>query len=384
MRPSEALPSQQGRGTSRSGTTIIVGLSGGVDSAVAALRLVEAGYRVQGLFMKNWEDDDTATYCTAEQDLADARQVANELDIPLHQVNFAETYRRNVFEHCLREFKAGRTPNPDVLCNREVKFKVFLEHACRLGGDLVATGHYARLEEDTRAVRLRRASDLTKDQSYFLYMVDKKSFSKTVFPLGELRKTEVRRIAEDAGFSNFEKKDSTGICFIGERDFRAFLSRYLQGTPGPIVTTDGEEIGDHVGLPFYTLGQRQGLGIGGVPGRSGPWFVAEKDLAGNRLIVAEGPDHPALFSGGLIAEDLHWVAGHPPGDSFRAGVKTRYRQADQACTVTLDPGGVCRVEFDNPQRAITPGQSAVFYQGDVCLGGGIIRARLPLLSETIP
>ena len=367
--------------TRRSGERVVVGLSGGVDSAVAALRLVEAGYDVHALFMKNWEDDDDDTHCTAEQDLADARQVAQQLDIPLHQVNFAAQYKRDVFEHCLREFQAGRTPNPDVLCNREIKFKAFLEHALRLGAKYVATGHYARVEPTASGVCLLRAHDGNKDQSYFLYMVGETALAKTLFPLGDLTKPTVRRIAEDAGFDNFEKKDSTGICFIGERDFRAFLARYIKSRPGPIVTTDGETVGEHMGLSFYTLGQRQGLGIGGVPGRAGPWFVADKDLEGNNLIVAEGIDHPALLNDGLLANDLHWVAGGPPAGEFRAGAKTRYRQADQPCRVTMLDGDGCKVHFDDPQRAITPGQSVVLYQGDVCLGGGIIRERITVRHD---
>lgn len=360
---------------------VVVGLSGGVDSAVAALRLVESGFDVHALFMKNWEDDDSDTHCTAEADLADARQVADELAIPLHQVNFAAQYRREVFDHCLREFAAGRTPNPDVLCNREIKFKAFVQQARRLGADLVATGHYARLEDGPDGTRLLRAKDLNKDQSYFLHMVGKEAFSKTLFPLGMLDKPTVRRLAEDAGFDNFEKKDSTGICFIGEREFRTFLARYLKREPGPIVTLDGQVIGEHMGLSFYTLGQRQGLGIGGIPGHTGPWFVADKDLQGNRLVVVEGSDHPALLSAGLIADDLHWVAGKPPAAVFRAGAKTRYRQADQACSVRIAADGHCEVRFDHPQRAVTPGQSVVIYQEDVCLGGGVIRTPLAVTTE---
>ncbi|MCH8505939.1 MAG: tRNA 2-thiouridine(34) synthase MnmA [Ectothiorhodospiraceae bacterium] len=365
--------------TTREIKNVVVGISGGVDSSVAALRLLEQGYRVQGLFMRNWEDDDTETVCTAEQDLADAKQVCAELGIPLHQVNFAAEYRAQVVDHCLREFEAGRTPNPDVLCNREIKFKLFLDHALRLGADAVATGHYVRTGRDDQGrTTLLRGLDENKDQSYFLYMVGHDALSQSLFPLGELETPPVRRMAEDAGFDNFEKKDSTGICFIGERDFRAFLTRYLHRTPGPIITTDGQTIGEHQGLSFYTLGQRQGLGIGGVPGRSGPWFVADKRLQDNALIVAEGEDHPALFSGGLIADQLHWVAGEPPGNTFRCGAKTRYRQADPACTVELLNGNRCRLRFDRPQRAVTPGQSVVLYQQERCLGGGIIQERLPV------
>ncbi len=362
--------------TTNSGSKVIVGISGGVDSSVAALLLLEQGYQVEGLFMRNWEDDDTDTACTVEDDLADAKQVCAELGIPLHQVNFAAEYRQQVFEHCLREFEAGRTPNPDVLCNREIKFKAFLEHALRLGADAVATGHYARTGTDDQGrATLMRGLDRNKDQSYFLYMVPHQALARTLFPLGELQKPQVRRLAEDAGFDNFEKKDSTGICFIGERDFREFLARYIRREPGPIVTTDGQTIGEHQGLSFYTLGQRQGLGIGGVPGRSGPWFVAEKHLADNVLIVAEGADHPSLLSIGLVADQPHWVAGAPPANSFRCTAKTRYRQPDQGCQVRMDAVGNCDVRFDEPQRAVTPGQSIVFYQGDRCLGGAIIQER---------
>ncbi|MCC5857386.1 MAG: tRNA 2-thiouridine(34) synthase MnmA [Ectothiorhodospiraceae bacterium] len=358
---------------------IIVGISGGVDSSVAALLLLEQGYRVEGLFMRNWEDDNTETHCPAEQDLADAKQVCSELGIPLHQVSFAAEYRRQVFDHCLHEFEAGRTPNPDVLCNREIKFKAFLRHALRLGADAVATGHYARTGVDRQGrATLLRGVDRNKDQSYFLYMVPHQALARTLFPLGTLRKPEVRRIAEAAGFDNFEKKDSTGICFIGERDFREFLARYIRREPGPIVTMEGKRIGEHQGLSFYTLGQRQGLGIGGVPGHTGPWFVAAKRLQDNALVVAEGADHPSLLSAGLFADQPHWVAGEPPAAAFDCVAKTRYRQADQPCRVELDDEGNCRVRFREPQRAVTPGQSIVFYQGERCLGGAIIQQRSAL------
>ncbi len=368
--------------TVNSRSKVIVGISGGVDSSVAALLLLEQGYRVEGLFMRNWEDDDSETVCTAEEDLADAKQVCGALGIPLHQVNFAAEYRQQVFEHCLREFEAGRTPNPDVLCNREIKFKAFLDHALRLGADAVATGHYARTGQDEQGrATLLRGLDDNKDQSYFLYMVPHQALSRTLFPLGGLRKPEVRRLAEDAGFDNFEKKDSTGICFIGERDFREFLARYIRREPGPIVTMDGQSIGEHQGLSFYTLGQRQGLGIGGVPGRTGPWFVSEKRLADNTLVVAEGGDHPSLLSTGLLADQPHWVAGEAPANRFSCVAKTRYRQADQACDVRVDDAGNCHVHFHTPQRAVTPGQSIVFYQGERCLGGAIIQQRLTLATE---
>lgn len=360
-------------------TTVVVGLSGGVDSAVAALLLVEQGYDVQGLFMKNWEEDDTETVCTAEADLADARQVCTELGIPLHQANFSGEYRQQVFDHCLREFEAGRTPNPDVLCNREIKFRAFLEHALRLGADKVATGHYAQVVEGGGSVELHRGVDNGKDQTYFLYMVGQAALERTLFPIGHLHKPDVRRLAEDAGFDNFEKKDSTGICFIGERDFQAFLARYIRREPGRIVSVDGDDLGEHQGLSFYTLGQRQGLGIGGRPGATAPWYVADKNMADNRLIVAQGHDHPALLSTGLAADQLHWVAGRMPAAEFRCTARVRYRQADQPCTVQSTGAESIHVHFDRPQRAVTPGQSIVLYDGPRCLGGGIIQHRMPLV-----
>jgi len=391
--------------TNNASTTVVVGLSGGVDSAVAALLLVQQGYTVHGLFMKNWEDDDSDTACTAEQDLNDAKQVAAELGIPLHQVNFSGEYRKQVFDHCLREFAAGRTPNPDVLCNREIKFRAFLEHALRLGADRVATGHYARIQAGGQGVQLHRGLDAGKDQTYFLYMVGQAALARTLFPVGELQKSEVRRLAEDAGFDNFEKKDSTGICFIGERDFQEFLSRYIQRKPGRIVSVQGRDLGQHQGLSFYTLGQRQGLGIGGVAGHGGnaerssepgqggqggqggqdsqcgsgkPWYVVDKDLDGNRLIVAQGHDHPALLSTGLDAEQLHWNDPTAPPADGRYTAKVRYRQHDQACTLHWTGGDSLHLTFDDPQRAVTPGQSVVLYDGPRCLGGGIITRRRPL------
>ena len=357
-------------------TTVIVGLSGGVDSAVTALLLQQQGYRVEGLFMRNWEDDDSETHCTAEEDLADAAQVCRTLGIPLHQVNFSAEYRQQVFDHCLQEFEAGRTPNPDVLCNREIKFNAFLEHALRLGADLVATGHYARIEHGSGGAELHRGRDTGKDQSYFLHLVREQALAKTLFPLGELEKSEVRRLAEDAGFDNFEKKDSTGICFIGERDFAEFLSRYVAGEPGDIIEPDGTVVGRHRGLSFYTLGQRQGLGIGGRPGSSGPWYVVDKDMSGNRLIVAEGHDHPALFADGLVSDALSWINTPPQTAELRCQAQIRYRQAAQDCLVRSAADGSCVVHFDRPQRAVTPGQSLVLYQGSHCLGGGIIRQAL--------
>lgn len=360
---------------------VIVGLSGGVDSSVAALLLLEQGYRVEGMFMKNWEDDDDETTCTVEQDLADAKQVSAELGIPLHQVNFSREYKQQVFDDCLREFTAGRTPNPDILCNQHIKFKAFLDHALRLGADLVATGHYARALQGEDGWHLCKGRDRAKDQSYFLYTLGQAQLSRSLFPLGEMEKPAVRALAEDAGFANFDKKDSTGICFIGERDFSEFLARYLPRTKGDIETTDGEVIGQHHGLAFYTLGQRQGLGIGGLKGHQGAtWYVAGKDIARNALIVVPTHDHPLLLSGALDASRLNWTSGRPPADRFPCAVKTRYRQADQAGVAQLLPSGGIRIEFDQPQRAVTPGQSVVFYDGDHCLGGGIIDTSHPVAA----
>ena len=352
---------------------VIVGLSGGVDSAVAALRLKEAGWQVEGLFMKNWEEDDEEGYCAAAEDLADAQQVAETLGIPLHRVNFAAEYWDRVFEHFLAEYRAGRTPNPDVLCNREIKFRAFLDHALGLGAEYIATGHYARLSEDEPR-RLLQAADANKDQTYFLYMVPQQALRRTLFPLGDLTKPEVRRLAEAAGFANWRKKDSTGICFIGERRFRDFLARYLPARPGEMVTPEGEVIGTHQGLMYYTLGQRQGLGIGGVAGHpEAPWFVVAKELEKNRLVVAQGHDHPLLYRDTLEAEQLHWpAAGLPPATRFRCQARCRHRQPLQECEVEIRDD-ILTVHFDQPQRAVTPGQSVVLYDAGECLGGGIIR-----------
>jgi tRNA-uridine 2-sulfurtransferase len=352
---------------------VILGMSGGVDSSVAAHLLIEQGYRVEGLFMTNWEEDEDG-YCTAAADYQDARKVAEKLGIPLHKVNFAAQYRERVFKHFLDEYRAGRTPNPDVLCNREIKFGVFLDYAMRLGADFIATGHYARVEHAPH-VRLLKGLDSNKDQSYFLAAVSRAALAKTLFPIGDLPKSEVRRIAKSLALPVHDKKDSTGICFIGERPFEEFLSKYLPAQPGPIETSNGERIGNHRGLMYYTLGQRQGLGIGGTRNHpEAPWYVVDKDLSSNALIVGQGADHPVLFSTALTASTLHWMAGSPPSVSFRCTAKVRYRQADQACTVTVDVNGVARVAFDQPQRAVTPGQFVVFYAGDECLGSGIIDA----------
>jgi tRNA-uridine 2-sulfurtransferase len=359
-------------------TRIIVGLSGGVDSSVAALLLVEQGYDVHGIFMKNWEDGPNTGYCTAAEDLDDARSVCATLEIPLHEVNFSAEYRDRVFRLFLDEYQAGRTPNPDVLCNTEIKFKAFLDHARRLGADAIATGHYVRSTARNGQHALLKGRDPGKDQSYFLHGLTQMQLADARFPIGALHKTEVRERAAAAGFVTHDKKDSTGICFIGERRFREFLSHYLPTRPGPIRTLDGAVIGEHAGLMFHTIGQRQGLGIGGRPNSSGePWFVAGKDLARNALIVVQGGDHPALFQRRLRAASLHWISGEPPGAPFACQAKIRYRQPDQDCVVeALDDHGA-EVCFAEPQRAIAPGQSVVFYLDETCLGGGIIEAAHP-------
>lgn len=361
------------------GSRVVVGISGGVDSSVAALLLQQQGYEVHGVFMKNWEDSFEPGYC-GEEDLQDAQEVCDTLEIPLHRVNFVTEYRERVFRYFLEEYRQGRTPNPDVLCNKEIKFRAFLDHALRLGASQIATGHYARcLQHDGRA-HLLRGVDVNKDQSYFLHTLDQQQLSKAVFPLGELQKTEVRSIARQAQLPTHDKKDSTGICFIGERDFRAFLGQYLPAQPGTMETPEGEVVGEHQGLMFYTLGQRQGLGIGGRAGDGGePWYVAGKDLARNVLVVVQGGQHPALFHRGLFSHQLHWI-NPPPALPLRCTAKSRYRQVDQACTVHQHATGQWRVQFEQAQRAITPGQSVVFYQAEECLGGGIIDGFLDELA----
>ncbi|MEM1142616.1 MAG: tRNA 2-thiouridine(34) synthase MnmA [Pseudomonadota bacterium] len=355
---------------------VIVGMSGGVDSSVAALLLLEAGYQVEGLFMKNWEEDDGTEYCTAKEDYADAKSVASQLGIKLHAANFSAEYWDDVFEHFLCEYKAGRTPNPDILCNREIKFRAFLDYAKALGAAFIATGHYARIGMKDGRASLLKGTDDSKDQSYFLHAVSHTSLACAMFPLGSLEKTEVRRLAAGAGFRTHDKKDSTGICFIGERRFADFLKRYVPAHPGPIVTGDGEVIGKHQGLMYHTIGQRQGLGIGGLAARSDlPWYVAGKDLERNRLLVVQGNDHPALFSCTLCMEPPFWIEERAPELPLRCMAKVRYRQPEQPCTVVWN-GGSHRVQFDAPQRAVTPGQSVVFYNGDRCLGGGVIEAAL--------
>ncbi|MDE2260717.1 MAG: tRNA 2-thiouridine(34) synthase MnmA [Betaproteobacteria bacterium] len=347
---------------------VVVGLSGGVDSSVSALLLKEQGYEVIGLFMKNWEDD---VHCNAREDLVDAASVADLLDIEMEAVNFSAEYRERVFQNFLLEYQAGRTPNPDVLCNSKIKFKAFLEHALMLGADQIATGHYARIRTTNSRYELLRARDPGKDQSYFLYRLNQTQLSRTLFPVGELHKTEVRDLARRAGLPTAEKKDSTGICFIGERPFREFLQRYLPITPGPMKTPEGQVVGQHQGLMYYTIGQRQGLGIGG-PGDA--WFVVGKDMDSNILTVVQGHEHPALQNHWLSASQLSWIAGTAPITAGRYGAKNRYRQLDAACTLALEGPDSFTLHFDDPQWAITPGQSAVLYDGEVCLGGGIITA----------
>ena len=356
---------------------IIVGLSGGVDSAVAALLLHKQAHRVQGMFMKNWDEDDADGRCPAAEDLQDAQAVSSRLGIALHAVNFASEYWDRVFEHFLAEYRAGRTPNPDVLCNKEIKFRAFLDHALTLGAEHIATGHYARNTYHDGAWRLYKGVDPDKDQSYFLHLLDQQQLSRALFPLGALHKHEVRKLAAAAGFTNHAKKDSTGICFIGERKFRDFLQRYLPAQPGPIRTPEGRLIGQHEGLMYHTLGQRQGLGIGGIrDAGDAPWYVIGKDLAENALIVAQGRDHPRLYSHGLIARQLHWIVAPPTRPNTRCHAKIRYRQADQACTLLVQDDGSYQVLFATPQRAVAPGQSVVFYRDDECLGGGVIDAAL--------
>ena len=371
---------------------IVVGMSGGVDSAVAALLLKRAGYEVIGLFMKNWEDDDDDEYCSTRQDLIDCAAVADVIGVELEAVNFAAEYKERVFAEFLREYSAGRTPNPDVLCNAEIKFRAFLDHAMQLGATRIATGHYAGVRQRDGGYELLRAADSSKDQSYFLHRLNQAQLSRVLFPLADLQKTAVRQLAEQAGLPNFAKKDSTGICFIGERPFREFLNRYLPHTPGLMRTPEGRVLGEHVGLAFYTIGQRKGIGIGGTRALAAeqethssagqPWFVAGKDMARNELLVVQGHDHPLLSRSSLHAADLSWVAGQAPGLSCAGlssprvspyGAKTRYRQADAGCQIVHCDAQSLQLQFDTPQWAVTPGQSVVLYQGEVCLGGGIIQ-----------
>ena len=354
------------------GSPIVVGMSGGVDSAVAALLLQRQGFDVQGVFMQNWEDDDDGQ-CTARQDYRDAAAVCDSLKIPLHSVNFSAEYWDRVFAHFLSEYQAGRTPNPDILCNREIKFAAFLDYAESLGAAAIATGHYARLDRPNEQTRLLRGLDPNKDQTYFLHQLSQSQIARAIFPIGEWQKAHVRQMAADAGLHVHEKKDSTGICFIGERRFQDFLSRYLPANPGDISDLDGNHLGRHNGLMYYTLGQRRGLGIGGTSDRPElAWFVAAKDLVNNQLIVVQGHDHPALLRDHLHVEQLNWCSGTAVTEPLTCTAKIRYRQQDVACTLTPTGAGQAQVTFDQPQRAVTPGQSAVFYLGEQCLGGGVI------------
>jgi tRNA-specific 2-thiouridylase len=354
---------------------IIVGMSGGVDSSVAALLLKRQGHDVLGLFMKNWEDDDTEEHCTSRQDLIDAVAVAERIGIDIEAVNFSAEYKERVFAEFLSEYHAGRTPNPDVLCNAEIKFRAFLDHALALGADCMATGHYAQVREYDGLHQLLKAEDGTKDQSYFLYRLGQAQLAKTLFPLGGLYKREVREIARREGLPNHDKRDSTGICFIGERPFREFLNRYLPADPGDIYTLNGRLLGRHMGLMFYTLGQRQGLGIGGQrDGDGDAWYVADKDMKRNRLIVVQGREHRLLYSARLTATNVNWIAGAAPQCHWVYGAKTRYRQKDAPCTLVDCSSERCTVDFAEPQWAVTPGQSVVVYESRVCLGGGIIES----------
>lgn len=381
-----------------SGKRVIVGMSGGVDSSVAALLLKEAGYHVEGLFMKNWEEDDTSSQCSAEQDVKDAENVCNILKIPLHTINFSKSYWENVFIDFLKEYQAGRTPNPDILCNREIKFKLFLNYAKSLGADYIATGHYANsVYHHQTGYELHRARDANKDQSYFLYTLTQDALAKSLFPLHNISKTEVRDLAQKAGFLNHQKKDSVGICFIGEKKFSPFLKQYLKPSPGNIENENGRILGQHQGLMFYTIGQRQGLQIGGQSNTdNAPWYVAAKDIERNVLVVVQGENHPLLFKSKLVAEEIHWINPNLPAanasasnetkvsnenkiklfneaQSFECTAKIRYRQVDQACIVRITSDNAVEVVFPQAQRAVTPGQSIVFYQGERCLGGGIIQ-----------
>jgi len=359
---------------------VVLGMSGGVDSSVSALLLKEQGYEVIGVFMKNWDDTDEFGHCTAEEDAEDVRRVCAQIGIPYYTVNFEKQYYDKVFAYFLDEYRKGRTPNPDVMCNREIKFGEFLQKAMELGADYLAMGHYARVERRNGIYHLLRGVDAGKDQTYFLHALNQEQLSKAIFPIGHLTKSEVRKIAEEAGLVTAKKKDSTGVCFIGERNFKEFLSGYLPARPGEMRTFDGEVKGRHDGLMYYTLGQRQGLGIGGS-GTGEPWFVAGKDLERNILYVVQGDKHPSLYSTGLTATDVNWISGRLPAGEFRCTAKFRYRQPDQGVMVTFQEGGRCTVKFDEPQKAVTPGQSVVFYDGEECLGGAVIDKTVPMVQH---
>jgi tRNA-specific 2-thiouridylase len=354
---------------------VIVGLSGGVDSSVSALLLQEQGYEIEGLFMKNWDERSPDGRCMWEADVEDAMYVCETLGIRLNTVDLSAEYWEGVFNHFIEEYRSGRTPNPDVLCNQEIKFRAFLDHALQLGADRIATGHYARIVNQDNTCRLLKGLDKNKDQSYFLCRLNQVQLAKSIFPIGGLEKGKVRELAKNAGLITHDKKDSTGICFVGERPFREFLGRFIPKQPGEIRTTAGKNVGTHDGIFYYTLGQRQGLGVGGIKGASeAPWYVVGKDIDNNILYIGQGHDHPLLYSQGLTATDLHWISGQLPEPPFHCFAKTRYRQADQACVIEQIAGSQCEVRFSKPQRAVTPGQFVVFYNGDICLGGAIIHA----------
>ena len=364
-----STPAQQ----NRSDNKIVIGMSGGVDSSVAALTLKKAGYEVIGIFMQNWEIDREDPFCTAEQDLSDAQAVCDQIDIPLQTVNFSKEYWNRVFHYCLNEFSAGRTPNPDIWCNREIKFNAFLNHALSLGAHYLATGHYAQIEKVDGQYRLLKATDTNKDQTYFLYTLTQQQLAHCLFPIGDMKKSDVRSIAENHGFINYAKKDSTGICFIGERKFKDFLREFLLAQPGNMETPEGAVIGKHDGIMFYTIGQRKGLHIGGrQDAEEAAWYVLAKDVKRNVLVVGQGNHHPLLYHDHLFCEQLHWIRGELPTSAFACHAKIRYRQADQPCQLIPYSDTLYRVEFQQPQRAITPGQAVVFYQNNECLGGGII------------
>jgi tRNA-specific 2-thiouridylase len=352
---------------------VVVGMSGGVDSSVAAYLLKKQGYQVIGVFMKNWEEDDTDDYCSAAEDMADAKSIADKLNIPFKTINFSAEYWDRVFEYFLEEYRSGRTPNPDIMCNKEIKFKAFLDYAVVLGAEYIATGHYVRVSRENGKSQMLRGIDGNKDQSYFLYTLNQQQLNKSLFPVGELDKSEVRKIAEEQGFVTADKKDSTGICFIGERKFKDFLEQYIPAQPGEIEDDQGNIIGKHSGLMYHTLGQRKGIGIGGLANKSEqPWYVVSKDLTRNVLIVGQGHDHPLMLSNGLVASQLHWVDKDNLADSFRCTAKSRYRQTDFSCLVERVDQENWKITFDDKQRAVTPGQSVVLYKDEQCLGGGII------------